>query len=96
MSAQAPLKERIKEESAKGSGKEEGANGSSNKESTNGSSTTEGVKDPSTQASNDASVADKNAKAMTDLMWQDHPSMLAQLPPNMVFVSTKECQNRLL
>jgi hypothetical protein len=33
----------------------------------------EGVKDHSQESSN-ASITDKNAKAMTDLMWKEHPS----------------------
>ncbi len=85
MSAQAPLKERIEEESDKGSGKEESDKGSGKEESTNGFSTNEGVKDPSTQESSDASIADKNAKGMTDLMWQEHPSMSAQRSTKTVF-----------
>jgi hypothetical protein len=145
MSAQAPLKERIEEESANGAGNEESANGSANEESakgsgneesakgsgnkesaenfnnpaatreerflaykervekiignsgilsaalmaeevphsqesTNGSRNSEGGKDSCTQESSSASIADKNAKVMTDSMWQEHPSMLAQLP----------------
>jgi hypothetical protein len=151
MSAQAPLKERIEDESDKGSGNEESANGSAkeesakgagndestkvsgnkegadnffynpastreerflaykegvekiigdsgillatpmkegvphSQESTNGSSTNEGAKDPSTQESSSASIADKNAKAMTDLMWQEHPSVPAQKSAKTVF-----------
>jgi hypothetical protein len=143
MSSQAPLKERIEDESAKGSGSKEGTNdpandesakgaagkdesdkGSGNNEvtvqafndpastrqerflaykgavekiignsgiflppteernltlpeSNNGSSTNEGAKDPSEESSS-ASITEKNAKAMTDLMWQEHPSMQAQ------------------
>ena len=41
--------------------------------------TNEGVKDHSQESIN-ASIADKNARAMTNLMWQDHPSPLTQLP----------------
>ena len=44
----------------------------------------EEVKDPSQESSN-ASIADKNAKAMTDLMWQEHPSMQAQKSAKTVF-----------
>jgi hypothetical protein len=36
---------------------------------------------PNDQESSSASIADRNARAGTDLFWQDHPSMLAQLPP---------------
>jgi hypothetical protein len=113
MSAQAPLKERIEdksakgagdkesakgaanEESAKGAGNDESAKGAANEESAEGSGnddiahsaapreensfTDEGVKDHSLESSN-ASTADNSARAMTDLMWQDHPSALAQLP----------------
>jgi hypothetical protein len=39
--------------------------------------TNEGIKD-SSQESINASIADKNARAMTNLMWQDHPSPLTQ------------------
>jgi hypothetical protein len=53
-------------------------------ESTNGSSTNEGVKDPS-QESSSASIADKNAKAMTDLMWKEHPSVPAHKSAETVF-----------
>jgi hypothetical protein len=107
MSAQAPLKERIEEESAKGSGNQESAKSSANQESTKGAAnakgagndesakgavneesakgsgnnniahgaaptreepnTNEGVEDHS-QESSSASIADKNAKAMTDLI----------------------------
>jgi hypothetical protein len=83
------------EESAKGVSSDESAKGANNIESNEGSGnkdnahnaapameepiTNEGVKDSSQESSN-ASIADKNAKAMTDLMWQNHPSALAQLP----------------
>jgi hypothetical protein len=54
---------------------------------TNGSSTNEGNKDPlpGTQESINASIADKNAKSMTDLMWSNHPSILAQKSAKTVF-----------
>jgi hypothetical protein len=38
--------------------------------------TNEGVKDHSQESIN-ASIADKNARAMTDLMWQEYPSVQA-------------------
>jgi hypothetical protein len=85
MSAQITLKERIENESDKGSGEEESTKGSGNEENTNDPSTNEGDNDPSTQESNNASIADKNAKAMTDLMWQEHPSMSAQKSAKTVF-----------
>jgi hypothetical protein len=124
MSAQAPLKERIEDESDKGSGNQEGnkddesgkgaandegakgagneesAKGATNNESDKGSGnndiahdsapakeepiTNEGVEDLSQERSS-ISTADKNAKAMTDLMWQEHPSMPAQKSAKTVF-----------
>ncbi len=81
------------EESAKGACNDKSAKGAANNESDKGSGhsdiahdaaptrekpiNNEGVKDHS-QESSSASTADKNAKAMTDLMWQEHPSMQAQ------------------
>jgi hypothetical protein len=50
-----------------GSGNEESAKGAAHDESAKGSSVYEEVKDPS-QESSSASIADNNAKAMTDLM----------------------------
>jgi hypothetical protein len=126
MSVQTPLKERIEDESAKGSGNEESNNGSANDECAKGAGNeesakgaandesakgagnnesakcagkdiahdaaltreepiiNEGVKDPS-QKSSSASITDKNAKAMTDLMWKKHPSVPAQKSAKTVF-----------
>jgi hypothetical protein len=83
------------DESANGATNDESANGANNNESNEGSGdkdiaydvapamekpiTNEGIKD-SSQESINASIANKNARAMTNLMWQDHPSSLAQLP----------------
>jgi hypothetical protein len=88
------------EESAKGAGNEESAKGAANNESNKGSGnddiahnaapageefiTNEGVKDHS-QESSSTSIADKNAKEMTDLMWLEHPSMQAQKSAKTVF-----------
>jgi hypothetical protein len=100
MSAQAPLKERIEDKSAKGAGNEESANGAGNEESAKGAAnneidkgtapdreepiTNKSDKDHS-QESSSVSIADKNAKAMTDLMWQEHPSVQAHKSAKTVF-----------
>ena len=92
MSEQAPLKEWIEERSAKGAANEESAKGASGNESNEGSVnkdnehnaapalekaiTNEKVKDSSKESSN-ASIADKNAKAMAEAMWKEHPSSQA-------------------
>jgi hypothetical protein len=73
-------------ESAKGANNNESNEGSGNKDNAHNAApateepiTNEGVKD-SSQESINASIADNNTRAMTNLMWQDHPSTLAQLP----------------
>ncbi len=92
MSAQAPLKERIGDESAKGATYVESAKGTNSNESNEGSDnedneqnaapvtekpiTNEEVK-VSSQENSNASIADKNARAMADAMWQEHPSSQA-------------------
>ena len=43
-------------------------------------STREEINPPS-QESSSVSIADQSAKAMTQLMWQEHPSMQARVPP---------------
>jgi hypothetical protein len=128
MSAQASLKERIENKSAKSSGDQEGNKGSANEESAKGAGNEESTKgagyeesakdvskeesakgtanneidkgatpdreepitsksdkDHSQESSSSASIADKKAKAMTDLMWQEHPSMQAQKSAKTVF-----------
>jgi hypothetical protein len=69
------------DESAKGANNNESNEGSGNKDNAHNAApateepiTNEGVKD-SSQESSSASIADNNARAMTDLMWQEHPSI---------------------
>jgi hypothetical protein len=92
MSVHAPLKERIGDESAKGAANDESAKDAGNNKSNEGSSNNDAahnaapaVKEPipneetkdSSQENNNSSIADKNARALTDLMWQEHPSSQA-------------------
>jgi hypothetical protein len=101
MSAQAPLKERIGDGSAKGATNDDSAKGATNVESAKGANINESnegsdnkdnehnaapvTEKPiineevkaSSQESSNVSIADKNAKAMSDLMWQEHPSSQA-------------------
>jgi hypothetical protein len=83
MSEQAPLKEWIEDRSAKGAANEKCAKGSGNTDNAHSAAPAmvdplvdEGVKDHSQESSN-ASISAKNACAMTDLMWKEHPSSQA-------------------
>ena len=73
----------MEDRSAKGAANEESTKGSGNTDDAHSAApamgdplTDEGVKDHSQKSSN-ASISAKNASAMTDLMWQEHPSSQA-------------------